>query len=112
MKNPPSTLYRREAEQIDEQSREAAERLRSRRPNLNFSEMGIPIGAILHSVRNNDTVEVASDRTVRYHGEELSLTRATKEMLRIEHSVAPGPYWTYEGRPIRDIYNETYEAPA
>lgn len=103
---------RREAEQIDEQSREAAERLRSRRPNFNFSEMGMPIGAILRSVRNSDTVEVVSDRAVQYHGEELSLTRATKKMLGIEQNVAPGPYWTYEGRPLRDIYNETYGVPA
>lgn len=24
------------------------------------------------------------------------------------HPVAPGPYWTFNGKVLRDIYNETY----
>ena len=33
---------------------------------------------------------------------------ATRILLGIEHSVQPSPYWTFNGRSLRDIYNETY----
>ena len=38
---------------IDEESREAADRFRNRRPNLDFTEMGIPIGATLKSTKTD-----------------------------------------------------------
>jgi hypothetical protein len=40
--------------------------------------------------------------------QEMYLTPATKRVLDLEYSVAPGPYWTYQGRLLQDIYNETY----
>lgn len=36
------------------------------------------------------------------------LTAATREILRLEYNVAPGPYLTFNARLLRDIYNETY----
>jgi hypothetical protein len=29
-------------------------------------------------------------------------------LLSLDYSVQPGPYWTFNGRSLRDIYNETY----
>ena len=90
------------------ESMAASEQLRRRRPNLNFEEMGIPVGARLIHVEGQSFVTVASARKVSFNNEEMSLTAATRLVLNIEHDVAPGPHWTYEGKLLRDIYNETY----
>jgi hypothetical protein len=100
-----------EADSIDADSKDATRKLKSRRPNLNFIEMGIPIGAVLEFTQSQEqTVEVVAEKKVRFKDEECSLTAATRELLQLEYSVAPGPYWLYQGRVLRDIYNETYEA--
>lgn len=98
-----------EAESVDKESKEASEKLKSRRPRFNFEEMGIPVGASLKFIRTNQIVEVASERNVFFNGEECSLTSATRELVGKGYNIAPGPYWTYEGRILRDIYNETYQ---
>lgn len=93
---------------LDQQSIAAADQFKARRPNLNFEEMGIPLGAELHSVHSDAVVVVVAPKKVCLGDEEMSLTAATREDLGLEYSVAPGPHWTYEGRLIRDIYDETY----
>jgi len=97
-----------EPELVDAASIEAGEALRKKRPNFNFEEMQIPIGAELTCIRNGENVIVQSSRSIMFRGEETSLTNATKQILELEYNVAPGPYWTYNGRLLRDIYNETY----
>lgn len=98
----------KESEQIDEASREAGEKLLSRRPPLNFVEMGIPVGSVLNSVDSDETATVVSERLVNFRGENVSLTLATKRILGIEYSVAPTPHWTFNGVSLRELYNETY----
>jgi hypothetical protein len=95
---------------IDPESMEAAKQLISRRPNLNFEEMGIPVGAILQFTRSDTpiTVTVVGPKKVKLNDEEMSLTAATRQLRNLDYDVAPGPYWTFEGRTIREIYNETY----
>lgn len=97
-----------EPELVDSASIEAAEALRKKRPNMNFDEMGILQGSILVCNRNGEQVIVHSPRTILYKEQETSLTAATREILGLEYNVAPGPYWTYNGRLLRDLYNETY----
>lgn len=80
---------------------------RRRRPNLNFLEMGIPIGSIL-VFREGGTVVVTTPKKVRLGDDEMSLTAATRLLLGTEYSVAPAPYWTFNGRLLADIYEETY----
>jgi hypothetical protein len=92
----------------DQQSLEAAAQLRARRPNLNFEEMGIPVGSELRSIHREATATVVSAKVVSYLGEEQSLTAATRSVLNVDYSVAPSPHWTYQGRLLREIYNETY----
>lgn len=94
--------------QLDQQSLIAAEQMQARRPNLNFEEMGIPIGAELNSVKDDVIVTVVGPKKVKFGDEEMSLTAATRQVLGLEYSVAPGPHWTYNGKLIRDIYEETY----
>jgi hypothetical protein len=93
---------------IDPESAQAAVALKSRRPNLNFLEVGIPIGSVLHSTEDDSTATVISAKKVTFRGDEMSLTAATRIMLGLDYSVQPSPYWTYNGRPLRDLYNETY----
>lgn len=93
---------------IDEQSLAAAEQLRTRRPPLNFEEMGIPIGAELRSIHNNSTVIVVGPRKVQFGDEVLSLTAATRQALQLDHNVQPGPHWTYNGKRVQDLYEKTY----
>ena len=71
--------------------------------------MNIPIGSELVSVANGEIVTVITERSVNFRGQEASLTNATKIILENNYQVAPGPYWTYNGRKLRDIYNETYQ---
>lgn len=97
-----------EPELVDSASREAGEALRKKRPNFNFDEMQIPVGSEILCVRNGESAFVQSSRSVMFRGEETSLTNATKQILELDYNVAPGPYWTYNGRLLRDIYNETY----
>lgn len=100
---------KREQEQVDEVDRDAGlEYARKKRPRFSFIEMNIPIGATLICVANGEAVTVASDRTVTFRNQETSLTHATRIILDNSYQVAPGPYWTYDGKKLRDIYNETY----
>ncbi len=94
-----------EVPQADEQ---AGEQMRKRRPNMNFAEMGIPEGSALVSTLDDTVATVIGPKKVQYQGEPTSLTAATKFILQVEYAVNPGPFWTYNGKPISEIYNETY----
>lgn len=88
----------------------ASEKIKSaRRPPMNYREMGINTGAKLTFVKDS-TVQVAisGEKKVLYNGEELSLTAVTKKLLGITHALQPTAYWEYEGKNLRDIYDETY----
>ena len=93
---------------IDSESVQAAAALKARRPNLNFQEVGIPIGSILHSTEDDSTATVIAPKKVSFKGEEMSLTAATRILLGLDYSVQPSPYWTFNGRPLHELYNETY----
>lgn len=97
-----------EAHTIDPESSEAADQLKKRRPSLNFREMEIPLGSELISNSTGETAVVKSERTVVFRGEEMSLTKATRLTLGIDYSVAPTRYWSFNGRSVSEIFNETY----
>ena len=73
--------------------------------------MGIPVGARL-TFNRDATVEVivVEPKRVEYGGEAVGLSRATKELLGSEWYVAPQPHWSYGGRSLTEIYDETYPA--
>ena len=70
--------------------------------------MGIQNGSILHSNFNDETCIVEDEREVTFRDERMSLTKATRIKLDNNYNVAPAQYWIFEGRKLRDIYNETY----
>ena len=92
----------------DQQEVAAGEQFRSRRPNLNFAEMGIPTGSNLSSTSTDATVTVCGPKRVRLGCEEMFLTAATRQVLGLDYSIAPTFAWTHDGRLLRDIYNDTY----
>lgn len=94
--------------QISEQELGATRALRARRPNLDFSVLGIPTGAELRCTRNDAVVTVVGPRKVRMGADEMSLTAATREALQLDYAVAPGPFWSYQGRTIHDFYEDAY----
>ncbi len=52
----------KEADNVDQDSKEAVKKLKARRPNLNFIEMGIPVGSILHLTQSDKTVKIISEK--------------------------------------------------
>ena len=95
---------------ISEQEQGATRALRARRPNLDFDIMGIPTGAVLECTRNDATVTVVGPKKVRLGDDDMSLTAATKEVLQTDYAVAPGAFWTYQGRTIKDYYEDVFGA--
>ena len=81
----------------------------SRRPPLNYFEMGMKEGDILVFVKDSSTeVSVVDEKKVMYQGDVYSLTGITKKLLNITHAIQPTGYWMFEGKSLRDIYDETY----
>ncbi len=80
-----------------------------RRPPLNFKEMGIEIGSMLTYVNDDSiTAKVVSERRVEFNGDETSLTAIIIKLHNLPRAVQPTKYWEFEGRNLRDIYDETY----
>jgi hypothetical protein len=75
---------------------------------MNFEEMRIPIASTLCYTQGTATVTVVSPRSVTLGDEEMSLTAATQQIAHAEYDLPPALYWTYEGKLLREIYNETY----
>jgi hypothetical protein len=88
------------------EDRSSAARLR--RPNMNFVELGIPLGSILKFKEGTAEAKVISAKKVEFNGEEISLTAATRKVLGLEegYPLQPSPYWSFNDRTIDDIYEE------
>ena len=84
-----------------------AKRVR-RRPGPDFGKMGIPKGSELKFRDSDATVKVVDNSRVCYEGENYSLTRITKKLSGAVSVRRLTPYWTYNGRPLNEIYDETY----
>lgn len=77
-----------------------------RKPAVNFSECGIPMGAELVCIEDSSiVVKVISDRKVEYKDEITSLSAIMSEMKG--HPIQGTSYFTYNGRIVSDIAKET-----
>lgn len=89
---------------------EIQEQIRKRRPPLDYHRMGIADGEVLtYDFDPSITVTVASDKKVIYDGKETSLTAATKQILGVTRDLQPTTYWSYRGKNLKDIYEETFK---
>ena len=90
----------------------ARDTLRNKRPRF-FFEMGIKKGSVIE-LRGNDKNIFASATVVDEHkvsyenGEPCSLNDLTKKLLGVDYDVHPMFFWTYKGKWLHDIYNDTY----
>jgi hypothetical protein len=100
----------KEADCVDIESKSASNKLKKRRPKQNFVEMGLDIGAEIQLIPFDATCVIESESKVRYENQVMSLTALTKQLLESERPVRPAPHWTYEGRKLSSIYDETYDA--
>ncbi len=94
--------------ETDGDDRESGEKLkRSRRPVMNFLELGIAIGSTLRFRDSMEEVKVTSERKVEFKGEEMSLTAVTRKILGYaeDYPLQPSPYWTYNGKSLYDLYD-------
>jgi len=100
----------KEADEVDVESKPAANKLKRQRqrPNQNFIEMGLDIGSELEFISFDATCLIESESKVRYENQIFSLTALTKQLLQSERPVRPAPHWTYKGRKLSSIYDETY----
>jgi hypothetical protein len=96
------------ANPISDEEVQAGKQFKKRRPNMNFHEMGITEGSQLHFTDAEQTISVVGPRKVEWNGEACSLTEVTRNLLALPYSVSPGSYWTFEGKLLSTIYNETY----
>ena len=97
------------ADKVDEGAAEASRILRSSRPAQNFIDMGMNVGDVLQFTKGDHTCKVLSGRRVEFNEEEYSLTALTQELLDIDRPLRPAPYWTFEGKKLSEIYEETYD---
>ena len=81
-----------------------------RRPVFDFYKMGIPKGAVLHFEKDPSIhVTVIDNRQVEYDGKPQAFSWITARLLKSRAEYAhPAPYWSYDGKNLRVIYNETY----
>ena len=93
---PQETDSTQDTEGIDSAS---VHEVSGRRPNVNFGDLRIPVGAELKFTRKEATATVVDDRnTLRYEGEEVAISLLTGRLMEASYYIGPGRYWTYEGR--------------
>lgn len=86
---------------------QAAEDELKKRPSLNFLKMGLSVGEELILVADpTKKVVVTGEKTVRFQGEDTSLSDATRRILGLGYYVAPTPRWSHKGRKLNELYNE------
>ena len=98
-----------EAGRVDVEAKASAEKIkRSRRPSLNFLEMGIAEGSRLDFVNGDQFCTVLNGRQVEYEGEAWAFSYLTNKLLNHEGPLRGTAYWSYEGKALTAIYDETY----
>ena len=101
--------FQEEASSVDKEAKAGSDRLKAKRPVQNFLEMGLPVGADILFQDGVTTCQIASGRRVSFDGEDFSLTALTQKLLDTDRPLQPSPYWTYQGKRLIDIYEETYD---
>ncbi len=101
---------RQEADTVDVDAKSASERLKkSRRPVMNYLDMGLPVGACLLYQDGTTTCTVVDGRHVNFNGKDHFLSAITADLMGIPgQPIHGGRYWSYEGRNLLELYEEVY----
>jgi hypothetical protein len=102
-----------ESDLTDADKQSAKKLKQSRRPILNYTVLKIPVGSILVSTEDPTvTVKVLDERKVEFEGYSCFLAVPTRKVLKLpdDYSIQPSPYWTYNGKNLKDIYEEAHSS--
>ena len=90
-----------------------AKRKNPRRPNFRFSAVGVSVGETLSSKYDASVrCTVVRDDCVKFEGQEMTFTEATKQMFRrvrdplpqwFPRGLQPSQHWKYQGELLRKI---------
>lgn len=95
---------------LTENDKAASIKAQSKRPALNFFEMGLQKGDVLKWKDDPSiSVTIVSERKIEYEGEETSISSLSAKLkgYNTKH-IAPGTYWLFKDKLLGDIYDETY----
>ncbi len=87
---------------------------RSMRPPMNFHELGIANGSVLMSKDGQQQAVIVAEKKVEFSGVVCSLTAATRKLLDLpdDYAIQPSPHWTFNGRTIKEIYEDFHNQQA
>ena len=97
--------------ELTQEEQNSTEKLKQKRPKLNYNRLGITPGSVLTYVKNPSIfVTVVSDNKVNYAGEDCSLTAATRKIMGLapDAAIQPTPYWNYGEENLMNIYNTVF----
>ena len=97
--------------ELTQEEQNSTERLKQKRPKLNYARLRIPVGAELTYTKDASIhVTVMSENKVCYNGEICSLTAATKKIMGLPEnsSIQPTPYWNYKDENLMERYNSVF----
>jgi len=89
----------------------ASNNLRSKRPVINYLEIGLHVGDKIRLIGHDAVAEIVDGRHVSFNGESVSLTALTKRLLNLTKAIQPSGRWeTMEESPrnLNDLYETTY----
>jgi len=98
------------ANDLTDDDKAASAKALSKRPPLNFFEMGMQKGdRLVWKEDPSISVTIISERKVLYEGEETSISSLSAQLKnsKCKH-IAPGAWWLYNDRLLNDIYDDTY----
>lgn len=101
--------------EVDAADKQSAQNLKdSRRPRMNFHELNIPNGSVLVFKDGQAQVIVTSEKKVDFNGVQFSLTAVTRKVLKLpdDYPLQPSPYWTYNGKTVKEIYEDFHDSTA
>jgi len=108
--NMTSEVVREMENDITQEEQEDQKKRRTKRPPINFLEMGLNIGdELVYLHDESKTCTVAGAKKVIYEGRETSLTPITTQLLGSKYSVQPTGHWLADGKNLLDIYEEWQE---
>lgn len=83
---------------------------RARRPRMDYLALGIPIGGVLTYRDGTATCRIADARNIEVDGVICSLTSLTRRVMGLadDYALQPSPFWLYNGRTLKELYDEFY----
>lgn len=97
--------------ELTQEEQNSTEKLKQKRPKLNYARLGIPVGAVLTYTKNASIqVTVESENKVCFNGMVCSLTAATRKIMGLaaDAAIQPTSYWNYGDENLMTRYNTVF----